>query len=60
MYIIIVKQIQFDNSKADDIILNVNFFNPLRVSHYQRGNFKHTVEQHRLLRFFKLFRHSKL
>lgn len=44
MYIIIVKQIQFDNSKADDVILNVNFFNPLRVSHYQRGNFKHTVE----------------
>lgn len=44
MYVIIVKQIQFENSKADGIILNVNFFNPLRVSHYQRRNFKHTVE----------------
>lgn len=44
MYVIIVKQIQIDNSKADDIILNVNFFNPLRVSHYQMRNFKHTVE----------------
>lgn len=44
MYVIIVKQIQFENSKADGIILNVNFFNPLRVSNYQRRNFKHTVE----------------